>query len=207
MTWQRIALVALVQTIILVGMVAMRSAPYVSGTEVLLRTEPVDPRGLMRGYYVQLGYDISRLDVTADVAEYAFPGTIIFVELSEGADGYWQAGSVYLDREDAPEGMLTIRGEVRSVSRDWRETPEAVTEPADSRPAAEEQSQMTGAGGTLSVTYGIERYYADRALAQELEGMQREQRISVAVGIAPSGAAGIRALLIDGERIAEEGLF
>lgn len=203
MTWQRIALVALVQTIILVGMVAMRSAPYVSGTEVLLRTEPVDPRDLMRGYYVQLGYDISRLDVTADVAEYAFPGTTVFVELSEGDDGYWQAGSVYLDREDAPQGTLTIRGEVRSVSRDWGPTPDEVTEPMEPRPMAEDQ----GTGGTLFVTYGIERYYADRDLAQELEGMQREQRISVAVGIAPSGAAGIRALLIDGERIAEEGLF
>lgn len=204
MTWQRIALVALVQTIILVGMVAMRSAPYTSGTEVLLRTEPVDPRDLMRGYYVRLGYDISRLNVTDQVADSLSLNSTVYVELMEGRDGFWEAGAVYPDRGDIPEGTLTIRGEITSVSSPSRAEP---TMPEDLEPKPETETADAEPNRRISLSYGIERYYADRDLAQELEGLQREQRMSVAVGIAPSGAAGIRAILIDGERVSEEGLF
>ncbi len=206
MTWQRIALVALVQTIILVGMVVMRSAPYISGTEVLLRTEPVDPRDLMRGYYVQLGYDISRLSVTDDIADNVSIGSNVFVELVDGADGFWTAGAVYLERADVPDEVLAIRGEVQYVDFDLARVATA-TEPAEGPEPKPETAPDDAPDRSMSVTYGIERYYADRDLAQELQDMQREQRMSVAVGIAPSGAAGIRAILIDGERVSEEGLF
>jgi uncharacterized membrane-anchored protein len=49
------------QVLFLVGMIAERAAPLRSGRTVLLRVVPVDPRDLLRGDYVTLSYEISRV--------------------------------------------------------------------------------------------------------------------------------------------------
>ena len=49
-----LALVVLLQTAALVGMVAIKQRTLITGTPVLLKTEPVDPRSLFRGDYVIL---------------------------------------------------------------------------------------------------------------------------------------------------------
>lgn len=60
-------LAAIVCSVVLVGslvvMIQGRAAILRDGTEIVLKTEPVDPRDLMRGDYVRLGYtDISSID-------------------------------------------------------------------------------------------------------------------------------------------------
>jgi GDYXXLXY protein len=52
---------ALVQVALLTVMVIDRTRILREGTEVTLQTRPVDPRDLLRGDYVVLGYDISQL--------------------------------------------------------------------------------------------------------------------------------------------------
>jgi uncharacterized membrane-anchored protein len=42
------------QLVVLGGMIALHAAPLWFGETVLLKVEPVDPRGLMRGDYVIL---------------------------------------------------------------------------------------------------------------------------------------------------------
>ena len=59
--WIAAISVALLQTLVLGRMIESRAAILVSGTEVLLKTAPVDPRDLLRGDYVALSYDISRV--------------------------------------------------------------------------------------------------------------------------------------------------
>lgn len=65
--WQRIpkavlfGIAVLVQCTLLVLMVADRMQILREGTEVILQTQPVDPRDLLRGDYVVLRYDISQL--------------------------------------------------------------------------------------------------------------------------------------------------
>jgi uncharacterized membrane-anchored protein len=49
---------ALVQIALLAVMVADRVRILRDGTEVTLQTRPVDPRDILRGDYVVLGYDI-----------------------------------------------------------------------------------------------------------------------------------------------------
>ncbi len=51
----------MIQLFILVMMILGRTVPYVGARMVLLQVEPVDPRDLLRGDYVTLGYSISRL--------------------------------------------------------------------------------------------------------------------------------------------------
>lgn len=49
--------------VILVGFVAVKEYTLRTGTEVLLKLRPVDPRDLFRGDYVILSYDISNVTV------------------------------------------------------------------------------------------------------------------------------------------------
>ena len=57
------AVLALAQIGFLGWMIAGRAALLRNGQEVLLKVEPVDPRDLLRGDYVRLGYEISRIPV------------------------------------------------------------------------------------------------------------------------------------------------
>ena len=52
-------LAVVIQTGVLVAMVAMKQWTLTTGTPVVLETKPVDPRSLFRGDYVRLNYAIS----------------------------------------------------------------------------------------------------------------------------------------------------
>src|SRR2546430_1537864 len=52
---------ALLQVVLLAVMIIDRAQILREGTEVTLQTRPVDPRDLLRGDYVVLGYDMSQL--------------------------------------------------------------------------------------------------------------------------------------------------
>src|SRR5215210_1183022 len=56
-----LVLTAAAQIMILLGMIALRAIPLVTGQTVLVRVEPVDPRDLFRGDYVILSYEFSRV--------------------------------------------------------------------------------------------------------------------------------------------------
>jgi len=49
------------QVVVLAAMITRNTVPFIGGQTVLLRVVPVDPRDLMRGDYVTLSYDISRM--------------------------------------------------------------------------------------------------------------------------------------------------
>ena len=50
------------QLLVLAGLIAHKQITLVTGTTVLLKTVPVDPRDMFRGDYVVLRYEISRID-------------------------------------------------------------------------------------------------------------------------------------------------
>ena len=92
-------LVALAQIGFLGWIIAGRAAILRDGRQVLLKVEPVDPRDLLRGDYVRLGYDISRLpadlvaDMPADAA--AAAGRRPSGRGQEGGDGPWRAARAH----------------------------------------------------------------------------------------------------------------
>ncbi|MGP1386994.1 MAG: GDYXXLXY domain-containing protein [Thainema sp.] len=51
-----------VQTLLILLLPIQSARTYFTGETVILQTAPVDPYDIMRGYYVTLGYDISRAD-------------------------------------------------------------------------------------------------------------------------------------------------
>ena len=67
-TGHRIIVAAIVVALAQVGflgwLIAGRAAILRDGQEIVLKVEPVDPRDLLRGDYVRLGYEISSIPVS-----------------------------------------------------------------------------------------------------------------------------------------------
>ena len=89
------AMVALLQIGFLGWMIMGRAAILRDGREVLLKVEPVDPRDLLRGDYVRLGYEIGSVprslfaNPPADISKAA--GQPAFVRIAKQSDGFWRA--------------------------------------------------------------------------------------------------------------------
>jgi uncharacterized membrane-anchored protein len=175
-------LVALAQIGFLSWMIAGRAAILRNGLEVLLRVEPIDPRDLLRGDYVRLGYEIRQVPVrlieNAPAGEFVTEEDVIYVRLGRDADGYWRARSASLaappTRAPGP-GEVDIRGR---VAQGWTLRPDS----------------------SVNVDYGIDRYYVPEGAGKAIEADMRERPFGILAAIGADGTAQIKALL-DGERI------
>src|SRR5690606_19406386 len=121
--------------------IAGRAAILRDGQEVLLKVEPIDPRDLLRGDYVRLGYEIR--DVPVKLVENAPSGEFVteegpvFVRLGKDPDGYWRARSAALGEPSAKvaaAGEVDIRGSISG-------------------------RRTLGPEASFSIDYGIDRYY------------------------------------------------
>lgn len=172
---------ALAQIGVLAWSVYGRAVILRDGAEVVLKTEPVDPRDLLRGRYVRLGYDISslRLDLLPEGQRAdAAAGDTLHVHLVPQADGLWTA-----DRADLMSGDgngVWIAGAITYRMSD----------------------------DLLSVEYGIERFYAPEYLAPEIERNMRDGEITqTVVAVATDGSAQIKALRQGDETLFVEPLY
>src|SRR4051812_4893899 len=91
-----IAAAVALQLAVILSMVARNALPTLGSPTVLLRVVPVDPRDLMRGQYVTLGYDISRSPRAFE------PGTTVYAVLVPEADGrHYRGGAILAARPGA----------------------------------------------------------------------------------------------------------
>lgn len=171
--------VAAIQIAFLLSMIAGRASVLRSGQEIMLEVEPVDPRDLLRGDYVVLGYNIS--SIPADLFAERPEGTeqaderTVFVRLKPGEDGIWQpVAARYGEPPDpAPAGdEVDIRGTASSV---WFEQTASV-----------------------AVRYGIERFYVPEGEGRAIEADLRQRAFRMKVAVAGDGAAQIKSFH-DGE--------
>jgi len=80
-----------------------------SGRTVVLRTVPVDPYDVMRGYFVTLRYEISRPPGLEESG--AAGGDVVYAVLAKGDDGVWTAVRAAKERSRSlEEGRVVIRG-------------------------------------------------------------------------------------------------
>lgn len=172
---------ALFQSGFLLASIQQRADVLRNGTEIVLRTQPVDPRDLLRGDYVILGYDITRIALAS--VENA-PDTVsrnqpIHVFVKPGSDGLATLSRASLDENATPNtDEIMLAGKAHLIG-----------------------------GTTLLVDYGIERYYVPEGEGLAIEDAQREQRVDAVIAVSESGTAQIKALRIDGEMIFEEPLY
>ena len=181
--------VALAQISFLTWVIAGRAEILRDGQEIALRVHPVDPRDLLRGDYVRLGYDISSIpvslieDLPSDLATTrAGP---IYVRIKKAEDGYWHAvsASLYEPASAAEDdGTVELRGQ---VAAGWSLGPDA----------------------SLSVDYGIERFYLPEGEGRAIEQDMRTRAFGIRLAVASDGTAQIKALM-DGETtLYEEPLY
>lgn len=160
-----IALLALLQTLVLVGLAISYYAIGWFGTEIKVKTVPVDPRDLLYGDYVRLSYDISRIPSNLWKGEGNLPkrGEAVYVVLSPGPSDLMEPVAVYGQKPDAGEGQVVVKG--RSAYS-WELE--------------------------IAVEYGVERYYVPEGTGKELE--DKADNLIARMKVAPWGQARIESL-------------
>lgn len=167
--------------------IAGRAAVLRDGQEVLLKVQPVDPRDLLRGDYVRLGYDISTIPAALFVPPLSGDGDYeehpVWVLLHKQDDDHFAAKSAAFDRAALPAaeaGEVVIRGV------------------ASGRPFPE---------GTTTVDYGLERFYLPEGEGRPIETDMRERPFSVVAAVADNGSAQIKRFLDGTTVLFEEPLY
>jgi uncharacterized membrane-anchored protein len=179
--WIALAIVLLTQTGVLGWMVYDRQRVLRDGREIVLKTEPIDPRSLFRGDYVVLSYPITRLPVTPP--EELTPNELRYVTLEEKQPGDWAFVAV---SKTLPSSLGTnqvmLAGRIVDV---WRGGPQ-------------EQMQLR---------FGIESYFVPEGEGKVLEDKVRTGELKVVVAVDQRGKAAIKGLVLDGNVRYDEPLF
>jgi uncharacterized membrane-anchored protein len=180
------ALAALIQCAILLVMIQSRASILQNGAEVVLKTEPVDPRDLLRGDYVTLGYSISSFPATeieGDSNTHYDESSPIYVALKKGADGIWdknRASAVPIS--DLKPDEVLIAGRARNGF-----TPQT--------------------SDNIRVDYGIERFYVPEGEGRVIETERNERRIDAVIRINAKGRAQMKRLLDAGVALYDEPIY
>jgi uncharacterized membrane-anchored protein len=112
-----IFLVAVVlQVLILVSVPARKAYTRATGREVILKVAPVDPYSILTGYYVILGYDISRPADFPNAPKFE-PNEVIYAIVEQQSDSLWKP--VGIDRV-LPKNLPANRVAIRGRWNDWR---------------------------------------------------------------------------------------
>jgi uncharacterized membrane-anchored protein len=173
--WAAVAL----QVLVLLGMVGVHGYTLATGHPVLLKSVPIDPWDPLRGQYVTLGYDISRLQ-PAKIPMAGSPyerGQEIWVVLQPG-NPYWTAVSVSNQRPAVTAEQVAMKGRV-----DWW-NPGYESQPAEAL-----------------IRYGIEQFYVPEGQGTSLEQGQRAGELSVEVLVDPTGRAAMHRVFLNGQEV------
>lgn len=179
------AIVAVLQSGALYAMVAQHASILRNGTNILLLTQPVDPRDFLRGDYVTLGYGISSIEASKVTGTPPATDGLadIYVALKQIDGGSWTfAGASWQRREDLQPGEIQLRGRTAGYAN-------------------------AAVYHDLRVQYGIERYYVPEGQGRVIEDQQSERKIEAVIAVSPAGDAQIRALRNNGEVLYEEPLY
>lgn len=187
-------LAAIVSGVVLLGTLALaiehRAAILRDGREIVLKTEPVDPRDLMRGDYVRLGFtDVSSID--EGLVEGGWPAedtnAPVWLILAPGSDGAYVARAASFSKPLAVAGEDVV---LRSL------------------PVRIDVARPDGGLNSIgALRFGIERYYVPEGEGLEIEKAQNAGRTTVAVRVSEDGEPQIARLMIDGETLYEEPLY
>jgi len=172
-TWSRplpkLILVAAVQLAILLSIIGFKQYTVWTSETVLLKVQPVDPRDLIRGDFIAVQYDISRID-TDDVAGDRYADGKVYVELERGDDGYWNAVAIHDDREHSFDGTVLIEG----------------------------HTQRRSSSGILLIEYGIEEIFIPEGSGADLP-FGPDHTVAVEVKVDRFGNAVPRRFFVNGE--------
>jgi uncharacterized membrane-anchored protein len=182
--WIAAIILALLQTAIIGYTIESHASILQSGTEVVLKTAPIDPRDLLRGDYVILNYEISSVPASTIVGGLPKEAgeQVLSVRLHKDPDGFWRIAESSFGSLEAKPDTVVLK-----------------SQPFQYYPGDSEQ--------TFRVEYGIERYYVPEGEGAKLETARSDGQLSIAARISGDGQAQIRTLLLDGQPVYEEPLY
>lgn len=193
MTGKKLVISALVLALVQIGflswIIAGRAAILRNGKEVLLKVEPIDPRDLLRGDYIFLGYEISGIPVkliaNVPAGKYSTDDTSIVVRLKKGTEGYWQPTTAWFGQASAPAAVDEV-DIVGHVAEGW---------------------DLHESGATIRPDYGIERFYLPEGEGMAIQNDMRVRPFGIRAAIAADGTAQIKALMDGDKTLFEEPLY
>lgn len=159
------------QVTVLLSMIALRATPLLTGSTILVRVIPVDPRDFFRGDYVILGYEFSRIPPEgieglpeersrANASQWL--GKEVYVTLVPDMDGqHWRMETMSLQR---PSEGAYIRGALTDFGR---------------------------------LAFGIEAYYVQEGEGKKYEEAIRNRQLSAELAVTSDGQAALRGLRIE----------
>ncbi|WP_306222836.1 GDYXXLXY domain-containing protein [Bosea beijingensis] len=186
--WRALA-TALLLGLVLLALVEQRARILRGGTEIRLRSVPVDPRDLFRGDYVVLSYPISTVETDAAGKAEFERGERVYVSLGRDEQGFAKATGVTRDWPKAGDGTVVIAGRVTATSA-------CATN-------ANGDVDCSGRRNRLRIAYGLESYFVPQGEGKAIETTDKA-RIEVVAAVSPSGEAAIKRLLIDGKPVYAE---
>ena len=185
----RILIIIVLFTVFLCSMIALKQKTLLTGTPVLLETEPIDPRSLFRGDYVRLNYVINRLKPTEISGDDHFDRhDKIYVELQQHGK-YWHPIALY---HEYPESKnVVLMGKIQHINEHtWNAE-------------LQKSENIT----TLHIKYGIENYFVPEGEGLDLERRDNDQVVDIRVAIDESGKSGIKEVLVNNQSRYIETLF
>ncbi|MBB4006009.1 GDYXXLXY domain-containing protein [Allorhizobium taibaishanense] len=175
-------LLAALQTAVIGYQIGERAHILREGREILLRTEAVDPRDLLRGDYVVLSYPISRIPEEK----------IIGPRPTDGHDV-----RLHVRVAPEPDGFAVV---AEASFADLPEKPGTVV--LTSEPLL--YYALPEQGDIIPVHYGIERFYVQEGQGKEIEAARNQGAVTVAVRVSSGGKAQIRQLFVGGTPVYRE---
>ncbi len=164
-------------------MIADRALLLQNGKEIRLSVIPVDPRDMLRGDYVVLSYDLSRIHSGRVLGDDVFVNDqTVYVTIEQDASGAWKPVAMH---ETPPAAGTFLRG---TVVR-WAEVS---AEPGD------DCSASNGNCAGYDIDYNIEKFFVPEGTGREIENLRNDQRVAVDVAVAGNGQAALKRLLVDG---------
>ena len=137
-----LSLAIVLQFFVLSGMYVSAALPLWTGSEIRVKTVPVDPRSLFRGNYARLSYEFSRFDrKQLPENEVLRNGEVVYVVLKPDTDGLYAFSQLTLEQ---PGSGVFIRGRIYS-----------------------RHNRMRGVG-SLRIKYGIEAFFGPKDKALQL---------------------------------------
>lgn len=175
-------LVAAAMTAVLGYQIERRASILRSGSEIMLASEPVDPRDLLRGDYVVLAYPVSAVPVAEVKGEQpADPGrAVVWVRLVPGVDGLWTRAEASFTKLPPADGTVVLK----------------------SLPF-----ELSEGAGSYRLEFGIERFYVPEGEGLNIEAARDDSRVTMAVRVASDGRAQVRTLFIDGKPVYSDPLY
>lgn len=150
------------------------------GTVIQVETRPVDPRDLLRGDFVRVGYEFSQLagsdfEPPLDASTPLRRGDRVYVEMAPAPDtAFHRRVRVSREKLDVPEGHVLLRGTV------------------------EFPMQVHGSN-LVRVSYGVERYF----VAEGTGTPPADARMTAELSVASDGRAWLKQVYLNGRPYGE----